>query len=54
MTHDDIARTIGASRESVSRVLGDFRLRGLIRVTRGTVVVLQPNKLRELAVEPPA
>jgi CRP/FNR family cyclic AMP-dependent transcriptional regulator len=51
MTHDEIAKTIGASRESVSRVLGDFRLHRLIRVNRGTLVVLQPNKLRELAVE---
>jgi len=51
MTHDEIAKRIGASRESVSRILGDFRLRGLIRVNRGTVVVLQPTELRELAVE---
>ena len=51
MTHDEIAKTIGASRESVSRILGDFRLRGLIRINRGTVVVLQPKELRELALE---
>jgi CRP-like cAMP-binding protein len=52
MTHDEIAKTIGASRESVSRILGDFRFRGLIRINRGTVVVLQPKELRELALEP--
>jgi len=51
MTHDEIAKTIGASRESVSRILGDLRVRGLIRVDRGIVVVLQPKGLRELTIE---
>jgi CRP/FNR family cyclic AMP-dependent transcriptional regulator len=51
MTHDEIAKTIGSSRESVSRILGDFKVRGLIRVNRGIVIVLQPKGLREVALE---
>ncbi len=46
MTHEEIAKSIGASRESVSRILGEFRSRQLIRVRGGAVVILQANVLR--------
>jgi CRP/FNR family transcriptional regulator, cyclic AMP receptor protein len=36
----DIARTIGASREMVSRVIKDLQIKGLIRVDRRSVVIL--------------
>ena len=36
----EIARTIGASREMVSRVIKDLHLKGLIRVERRSVVIL--------------
>ena len=48
MTHEEIGESIGASRETVSRVLGDFRRKQLIRVRGGTIVILQPRQLRGL------
>ena len=39
MTHEEIARNIGASRETVSRILSDLRHQGLIRVNGGTIVI---------------
>lgn len=39
LTHEEIAELIGSSRETVTRLLGDFRRKGLIR-TRGTVITL--------------
>jgi CRP-like cAMP-binding protein len=49
MTHEDLANSIGVSRESVSRALGDFREQGLIRLRRGHIILLQPEALRALA-----
>jgi len=46
MTHEEIARSIGASRESVSRILGDFRNRRLIRFNGGALVILHAEELR--------
>ncbi len=48
MTHEEIAQSIGASRESVSRVLGGFKRQRLIRLNNGAVVILQPHALRSL------
>jgi CRP/FNR family transcriptional regulator len=45
MTHEEIARNIGASRESVSRILGDWKHRGVIRVGTGTITFLKPQEL---------
>lgn len=46
MTHEEIARNIGASRESVSRILGDWKHRGVIRVSGGTITILRPLELQ--------
>jgi CRP/FNR family transcriptional regulator len=46
MTHEEIARNIGASRESVSRILGDWKHRGVIRVNGGTITILRPLELQ--------
>ncbi len=46
MTHEEIARNIGASRESVTRILGDWKHRGLIRVSGGTITILRPMELQ--------
>jgi CRP/FNR family transcriptional regulator len=46
MTHEDIARNIGASRESVSRILSDWKQRGIIRVGGGTVTIPNPKEFR--------
>jgi CRP/FNR family transcriptional regulator len=45
MTHEEIARNIGASRESVSRILSDWKQRGVIRVGAGTITILKPQEL---------
>ncbi len=49
MTHEEIAETIDMTRETVSRLLADFKRRGLIRVKGGVAVVLQPDALRALS-----
>ena len=46
MTHEEIAKSIGTSRESVSRILGDFRSRRLIGIHGGALIILQANELR--------
>lgn len=48
MTHDEIAHSIGASRESVTRVLSDFRNRRLIRVVGSALIILQTTELQTL------
>ena len=54
MTHEEIARSIGAARESVSRILGDFRQRRLIRVNGGSVIILELHELRVVMAGSPA
>ncbi len=51
MTHGEIGESIGASRETVSRILGDFRRRQLIRIRGSTIVILQPQQLRGLTTQ---
>jgi CRP/FNR family cyclic AMP-dependent transcriptional regulator len=45
MTHEEIAQSIGASRESVTRILGDWKHRGVIRVNGGTLTITKPLEL---------
>jgi CRP/FNR family transcriptional regulator len=45
MTHEEIARNIGASRESVTRILSDWKQRGVIRASGGTITILSPQEL---------
>jgi len=47
MTHEEIARNIGASRESVSRILSDWKQRGVIRVAGGGMTIPNPKEFRE-------
>ncbi len=49
MTHEEIGRIIGASRETVSRLLSDFKRRRLIRVKGGSVYLV-PEELRVAAI----
>jgi CRP/FNR family transcriptional regulator len=46
MTHEEIARNIGASRESVSRILSDWKQRGIILVSGGTLTIANPKEFR--------
>jgi CRP/FNR family transcriptional regulator, cyclic AMP receptor protein len=49
MTHEEIAQSIGVSRETVSRALAELRQENLIRFTRGHILLLDPEKLKSLA-----
>jgi CRP/FNR family cyclic AMP-dependent transcriptional regulator len=48
MTHEEIARNIGASRESVSRILKDLRNRGVISMAGGIITILHAVDLTNL------
>ena len=48
MTHEEMGENIGATRETVTRLLADLRKGGLIRVKGGTILLLQPDRLRNL------
>lgn len=43
LSQEAIAQLLGASRQSVSRVLGELRARGLVRTGYRTVVLLDPE-----------
>ena len=49
MTHEEIAHSIGVSRETVSRTLAELRRADLIRFARGHILLLNPEKLKSLA-----
>lgn len=49
MTQDEIGQTIGASRETVSRLLADFKRQRLIRVRGHSVLILHTEHLRALS-----
>lgn len=48
MTHEEIAQSIGVSRETISRALAEWRQEKLIHFSRGHIVLLEPEKLRSL------
>lgn len=49
ITHEKIANHMGTAREVVTRMLRYFQTEGLVKLTRGSVEVLNEPKLRELA-----
>jgi CRP/FNR family transcriptional regulator len=48
-THHALASEIGSAREVISRVLKKLERFGLIRISRGSIDVLQPEELRKIA-----
>jgi CRP-like cAMP-binding protein len=48
VTHEELADSIGASREAVTRILGDLRRRQLIRTSHGRVQVDDPSRLAKI------
>ncbi|MCK4976252.1 MAG: Crp/Fnr family transcriptional regulator, partial [Anaerolineales bacterium] len=46
ITHQEIANEIGSSREVISRILEDFAERGIIRLSRGEIKVLDFEGLK--------
>lgn len=49
ITHDRIAANLGTAREVVTRMLRYFQSEGMVRLTRGSVVLTDREALRELA-----
>ncbi len=48
-THESLAADLGTAREVVSRILKDFEHEGLLRLSRGTVTVLDRTMLNKRA-----
>jgi CRP-like cAMP-binding protein len=48
LSHQDLASTIGSTRETVTLVLGELQTRGLVRVGRRKITLLQPQALSQL------
>jgi len=46
-THDELAKMIGASRESVTLTLGDFRAREWVTLDNHHISIIQPEGLRD-------
>ena len=49
LTHEKIANHLGTAREVVTRMLRYFQNEGLVRLTRGSVIVENPEGLRKLS-----
>lgn len=49
-THEEIAAMIGTTRETVTRVFGDFRRKGILNVNGATLVVRDLQALESMAV----
>ena len=49
LTHDEIARQIGSSREVVTRIMKYFEQEGILSLERGKVVITDKNALKKTA-----
>ncbi len=47
LTRQDLGEFLGLSTEHVSRIMADFKRRGWLRESRGTLEILMPQALRE-------
>ena len=45
LTHEQVAALAGTSRETATKVLGDFAERGLIRLGRGRITLLDIGRI---------
>ena len=48
LTHEEIAQMIGSSRETVTRLLADFRKKQLLQVTGSTLVIKDKTALESI------
>ncbi len=46
ITHEQLGAVVGLNRETVTRTLNDFQRRGLVRLSRGRIVLLDLRALR--------
>lgn len=51
VSHQDLADMVGTYRETVTRILNEFRTEGYIELGRLNVTILQPDRLRSIAGE---
>ena len=49
MTHEKIASHLGTAREVVTRMLKYFQSEGIVILTRGTIEVLDVDRLEDIA-----
>lgn len=47
-THEQIAKSVGSTRENVTRILSKLQKQGIVSLSRGAVIVENPDKLNEL------
>jgi CRP-like cAMP-binding protein len=52
LTHEQIAALVGTSRETATKVLGEFADQGLIKLGRGRVTVLDADRIGDHAGDP--
>ncbi|GAB3416157.1 Crp/Fnr family transcriptional regulator [Flindersiella endophytica] len=45
LTHEQLAALVGTSRETTTKVLGEFAERGLVKVSRGRITLLNPDAI---------
>jgi CRP/FNR family transcriptional regulator, cyclic AMP receptor protein len=50
LTHEELAQLIGSSRETVTRILGDFKRRGVVELQGATLVILDQGALESLCM----
>ena len=48
LTHETIANHLGSHREVITRMLRYFQSEGMVKLSRGTVQILDPLRLEEL------
>ena len=49
VSHQQIGETIGASRETITRALGDFRAQGVLELSRSHIKIKDRRGLAEAA-----
>ena len=49
LTHEEIAESIGTTRETVTRILSDFKVRNLVSIQGSMLTVLSQNALERIA-----
>ena len=49
LTPEEIARLVGASRETVNKALADFASRGWLRLDGKSIIILDPERLARRA-----
>lgn len=50
LTHEELAQLIGSSRETVTRILGDFKRRGVVELHGATLLIRDQRALENLCV----